>query len=38
MSTDDRELMAWQEAVAHQHENGDVIFDDEDLSNVRAAL
>ena len=37
-TTEDRELAAWAEAVAHQHETGEVLYDDEDVNNFRAGL
>jgi hypothetical protein len=37
LSTDDRELIAWQQAVAAQHQLGDVL-DEEDIETFKAAL
>lgn len=37
-TTEDRELAAWSEAVSHQHETGEILYDDEDITNFRAAL
>jgi hypothetical protein len=39
ISTDDREMAAYREAVAQQHvELGEEVFDDEDLETFRSAL
>jgi len=38
MSTDDRELLAWQQSVAANHELGEVEYDEEDLINLRSGL
>lgn len=38
LSTDDRELMAWQQSMAANHELGEVEFDDEDMASFRSGL
>jgi len=38
MSTDDRELLAWQQSMAANHELGEVEFDEEDLMYLRSGL
>ena len=38
MSTDQREMAAYREAISHEHELGDMHFDDEDYAILREAL
>lgn len=37
-TTEDRELAAWRNAMAQQHELGELSFDDDDISALREAL
>lgn len=38
VTTEDREMAAYQQAMSHQHELGDVVFDDEDIEEIRRVL